>query len=537
MWSPQSGPRIFVGLVLLCGGACAPPDKPSHNTELLDYEGGQACTQAGGALVFARASHVTKHELTEVVLPDLAREEGVELVSPEVEVWGCDTSRGGSLIEDTDVRLCTPAHTVRGDKRGCFTSHSAPFDHTTQDDGFAEVNTYYHAQRVSRFFGRLGHAGLPATIPLVVNFQINTIQIWHPLNNAFYAGPGLGLPGIFTDLDRGAGMLVFGQGDKIDFSYDSTVVFHEYGHAVMGPERFVHPRTDGYGLDHLPTSLHEGMADLFTALLEGEPVVGPYALGHLYRLDFRRDLSFAFKCPDHIEGEPHADGQVPASALWAARGALGGNEATGKIVLNAVLSLGGDSGYDAFATALELITQRDSGALAAAELRSTLDAHGVRNCRRTAPLRSFMAVDGHAPLWVPGTLQAGLPAFDGGVPAPLQYEAQKAPEGQGIQIDFALQCVDLLGADTSSRIEVAWRKGNPVGYSYTPAAQRSADGVLRTAPSGDGYLAHRVEIHGPCVSQPLFFQVVNTGPYDAYIVAMTVRHVPSDGRTTPGCGS
>ena len=82
------------------------------------------------------------------------------------------------------------------------------------------------------------------------------------------------------------GQIIFGQGEATDFTYDTSVTFHEYTHAVIdGTSGYLNTCiADQYGSDCTQGGLNEGSADYFSSTLRGDPAIGPYALAVSPRL-------------------------------------------------------------------------------------------------------------------------------------------------------------------------------------------------------------------------------------------------------------
>ena len=106
----------------------------------------------------------------------------------------------------------------------------------------------------------------------------------------------------------------------MDPAYDATVIYHEYTHAALGADRLWGTPRDLYGLNPTPHALNEGLADYLPCSFVDNMKMGTYALGSL---GAARDLTRVFKCPDHIVGEPHQDGEVASTVLWAMREIVG----------------------------------------------------------------------------------------------------------------------------------------------------------------------------------------------------------------------
>jgi hypothetical protein len=167
-------------------------------------------------------------------------------------------------------------------------------------DPFAEVQVYFHVDRMAawldeRFGLQFGYA-----LQSTVNF---------PMANAFYG-----------DFDGdGEPDLSFGhvEDEGVDFGYDADVVYHELGHAVIDALAPDLPtvQADAFGMEWVSGSVHEGAADIWSMLLTLDPLTGEYAGSAFDRLAIR-DLQADRRCPDDLQGEVHADGQILGSFGW-----------------------------------------------------------------------------------------------------------------------------------------------------------------------------------------------------------------------------
>ncbi len=172
------------------------------------------------------------------------------------------------------------------------------------DDPFAEVHMFHHLDLIARWFEDrfgfrtdFGPAG--RAVEGIVNFGYA---------NAFFGdGDGDGIPEVS-----------FGQSGAADFAYDADVVYHEFTHAVFG--QIVETgfgRFDEWGRDVGAGGLNEGTADLFAMILTGDPLIGEYAAGNLWNgPEAIRDLEDDRRCPDHVYGETHHDGEIWGSFGW-----------------------------------------------------------------------------------------------------------------------------------------------------------------------------------------------------------------------------
>lgn len=166
------------------------------------------------------------------------------------------------------------------------------------EDPFAEVQMYYHVDKVGQHFEDAHGFRHREPLEAIVNFEFQ---------NAF-----------FGDADGdGTAEIAFGQFGETDFAYDGDVVYHEFVHSVFnsvtGSGFF---EADEYGIDFAPSALNEGTADLFSMVLSNDPELGEYA-GKGFGLGGPiRDLEEDRRCPHNLYGQQHRDGQIWASMGW-----------------------------------------------------------------------------------------------------------------------------------------------------------------------------------------------------------------------------
>ncbi len=225
-------------------------------------------------------------------------------------------------------------------------------------------------------------------------------------------------------------MLLFGQGETIDFAYDPTVIYHEYTHGVVSSLGVLEGalRADPYGLDAAPAAINEAVADYFAmALTGGDGCVGPIA-GGLVGRPCLRDLNQMARCPDVLMGEEHEDSLPISTSLWAAR--QGYAAADQPVFDQAVFATLGRLGPDpSFAlvssTVLEEIGARGldgSPAVAAFEAANVLD------CERVRPL--VLGIES-VPQLVYGTEDLGDYAL---VPGFVQHQLGVTTENQLVRL-------------------------------------------------------------------------------------------------------
>ena len=247
-----------------------------------------------------------------------------------------------------------------------------PADLTDPTDAFAQVNLFYHLTRGRDFFRdtlNVDSSGPTWKVVAAANLQ----QSGQPMDNAFFSPMGLGAPWSAPNF------IGIGQG-SVDFSYDSDVFIHEFGHyvshnAVGYNEGQV--ATSEWGLSPWGGAIDEGISDYFACTVNGDSTLGEASLANL---GGARDLTDTSKvCPDDVFGEVHADGEMIGSLSWSIREALGA-EATDQLVWGAVSLLTSTTSLGDYATAIQTTAQMLEGTLLTAG-RSRHHRHSHRGAR------------------------------------------------------------------------------------------------------------------------------------------------------------
>jgi len=220
---------------------------------------------------------------------------------------------GGLLGEYAQVRSCTD---WEGDDNNCATKETHAEadsngdylyepDPLSYEDPFAEVQMYYHLDRISRWF--LDEFSFVHNFGIIQGRSIEAI-VNFDYNNAFWGD---------ADGDN-IGEVAFGQTASYDYAYDADVIYHEFGHSVFG--RIVNPGfigADSYGVEWATGGLNEGTADLFSLVLTNDPSLGEYAAGGFsLGTSAIRDLEEDRHCPTDLFGESHRDGEIWGSLGW-----------------------------------------------------------------------------------------------------------------------------------------------------------------------------------------------------------------------------
>ncbi|MBT6179650.1 MAG: hypothetical protein HOI23_20590, partial [Deltaproteobacteria bacterium] len=228
----------------------------------------------------------------------------------------------------------------------------APFE--AFRDGFAEVQLYHHVNEATEWFHALGHPNQGRPIDTMCNvsmpgqelmscgtegmtaadatdhdtgvevitgcleeIEANNENGFGGFDNAFFMGGGS-----FTDiLGYDEGGLFMGQGTQGDFAYDADVLYHEFGHAIVGQIGALQSGNllDSTGVNDSPGALNEAYADYFSSSITGDPVVGGYIGNILTGGNGIRTMDHDEVCPNYWIGEVHDDAHGWAAALWDAR--------------------------------------------------------------------------------------------------------------------------------------------------------------------------------------------------------------------------
>ncbi len=372
---------------------------------------------------------------------------------------------GPSTIE---IVSCVPEQKVRPGADGTYL-HVVPPATPAEDDGqFAEVMMYHHMQVIHDYFRDvfgLTQRDHPLEALTNVATWFDECDAWTGVVNAAYV-PKQGLSYFVEGLDvsnlRGDAIIFSGTADR-NFSFDASVIYHEYTHAMVGATRLQGTFVDEQGLNSLPGALNEAYADYFAATQTGEPTVGLYALNDLAVSDFcgfteedaaienyARDLRAERRCPDDLVSEVHADSEIFSSALWAMRQELGAQVAD-TIVLYAALELTDKSDFDA---AAELTVQGAGdlyGPETGAKVEAIFTARNLLECDRVMPIDRVgqrgiqLRVEGTRafepnpfPGYVPGYVQYGVTVPAGTTRAIISLDATAggfSTNGQPLEVD------------------------------------------------------------------------------------------------------
>ncbi len=478
---------------------------------------------------------VTDMEVTsQVPLMYLTDPEG-KLTGQYAQVFNCLQEAGGAAMKRSGFtigNLCVEAQTVVPGADGSYLQYDPPADTGEAGDPFAELMMYYHVNQIHDYFAdQLGlHALDDKPLYALVNVSFNSKfggGGWQGFPNAAFmpkeAFAQFGLP------QRDEGAIVFGQYQKTDFSYDASVIYHEYTHAIVGTTRLVGVLLDTYGLDNLTGAMNEGFADYFSCSLRDEPAIGPYALTFAGE-HLQRDLSKPRKCPDDLTSEVHADGKIVGSALWALRVALG-RDAIDPVILAALQQFSLQTNLD---MAAKLILKEAKLQIPdqAKKVEKILNDHGMVGCVRAKQWQDwfFQNSEDKLPLSVEAkesATQGSFMKFPDGVPGYMQHYIDVPADAVAVQVAWKAQSEGGFGA-SPAKLNLAIKTGKPVILGILDGGNVSADAKLTVKADPSHPSGQLVTLTGACI-QPgkrLYMMLLNQGGR-ASITETTVKFLKS----------
>ena len=214
------------------------------------------------------------------------------------------------------------------------------------EDGFEDVNAYFHLHRNQEWVQSLGYRGTRAIAPYAVPVDAHASA---GEDNSFFVPSGT---------QAGRGTLFFGDGGTDD-AEDADILVHEYAHALM---EWIAPGTFGGGFGSEARALSEGTADYwtFSAHVDARRASGrdPYCIADwdarcwldassercgypansdcLRRVDSTRTMA-DFE-PNDQSGAEHRNGAIWSSALRELRDQIP-REVMDTIVLESIFGL------------------------------------------------------------------------------------------------------------------------------------------------------------------------------------------------------
>jgi Zn-dependent metalloprotease len=427
-------------------------------------------------------------------------------VPVEVELAGIDVDEAGHTLDGARIRSfncqidapaedeiqpwwsegkCYAVHRVVSDENGDFyvplPNVILPQDNAEDDDLYAELSMYYHAEK---FIDRMAEFGVDAfkceLSTMLANYRTTELSPsypdldYTPLNNAYWTNT--------CDPEKGPTM-IFGQGSAVDFGYDGDVVYHELGHGMVSlltPEGLGARRMRPDGLLADAGGINEAVADYFSVILANEPLLGDYVArfwpGYGSAI---RSAENTKKCPDNTIGQVHNDGEPFMAAMWAARKRIG-RDKVDPIVFELLPRLPGDADLEtASNTVLDIAEEaRDRGEWTDADLDQLIRAFDARNlydCERV--LVDAEEVAGGHSMYLRARAAAVTPFY----PGPMQLRHVVTEGTDNVVIRFSAARNADAPADNPSGITVLVKRADePIRFEYTlTAVDKNPDGSTK----------------------------------------------------------
>ena len=374
-------------------------------------------------------------------------------------------SSSDSCLDGTWVRATLPG----GDVCQAGRNFSAV---TRADDRFEALMAYFHVDREQSYIQGLGFTN-------VMNRQIRVNADAYNDDN--------------SDYDPATKQISLGYGG-VDDGEDAEVIYHEYGHAVQDDQ------VPGYGTTAQSGAMGEGFGDYLSAAMAATYAPNPSMAaciaewdsisyssdGCLRRVDTNlgaNQLGPGTSC----NAEVHCYGQAWSSALWTARGAIGGTTMDRLVIQAQFLMTPGVSFLEA---SLDLVAADGQlyGGAHADYLRTLLPARALASAER---LDDFPAIA--RPIAIGQTI-AGQQLGSGDA-----HDVYALPlrAGQGVQVqtqgtgDPSLQALDASASSTSGPVLAASRTpGANETLSFVPPR----DGVYFVDVSAAGTAGYSVGV-------------------------------------------
>ena len=341
--------------------------------------------------------------------------------------------------------------------------YDPPLDPLDITDGFAQVNLFFHLTNMRAFYTNLGIDQTASSWKLTA--VANAEDDHQPLDNAFYSGQGQDGPFASPNL------IAIGQGSISDFSYDSDVFKHEFGHYVTANTvnyNLGDFHNDSFGLSPFSGAIDEGIADYFACSANADPILGEASLGPL---GAERDLSDATKtCPSSMVGESHADGEIIGSLGWTIRTALGADKADA-IMWGAITTLTpgasfGDFGRGLTTSVQSMVTAGTATQADADQVAGFIADRGLDHCDPVVPIEGTATESTFAfglDLLSQFTGQSCEDLASGGIALPGLFNFSRDTATTDSGVTFHVQGLPTDGAGDVV-LKAFVRKGQHVGF-------------------------------------------------------------------------
>jgi MYXO-CTERM domain-containing protein len=450
------------------------------------------------------------------------------------------------------VHVCEMQQNAEADATtGDYTQYEIE-DQTAGGDPYAEISIFYHVSKAYEFFKgfeptfELESTSKPLFLisNLMLPAGISTFDLTsmadpdlplEPFDNAFSLGwePALGEAVSLLWPEITGGGLAFGQGAKVDWAYDGDVVYHEFTHAVVGATLGLVGwwHVDEQGASASPAAMNEALADYFSSVITGDPVMGEYVGQADEETELRR-LDNSNTCPSHLAGEEHFDSEFFSAALWAARSSLASEPdkfAFDRAIFTALnTAASGDLAFEELADLLVAGVGASSlGQTAADSLESEFSSRGVLpSCERTlrfegdniyskfvdfgesfiAPGKNLFAA-GSTLDFAPSTFQIEVPIPTGA--AVIDASFKKLPLSGG----FSLPTLGDTPFDPAYIVSF----DAPISFDWSAKTNNASEPVAAEV-SGSRLQA---SFDVPDGAQTAYFMLVNRGDDNGYVTSFS----------------
>ena len=476
------------------------------------------------ANVYKVSPTVDKKKTSKVKLTNITDATG-KLIGKWTNVYNCmPDDKGKQVTINIGIGpisgiICTLKRTALPGKDGSYLQIKPPAKDIVGNDAFAEIMMYHHVNSFhDHLVSSFGLKHLNKSLQSVVNLQGKVFGSWMGLPNAMFMPKEsqqlLKQWGI--DMFKDEDVIAFGFNNimptmgQVNFAYDASVIYHEYVHYSIGKALWM-PAKDKYGLDPTPKGLNEALADYFPSSYLNNPMLGAYALGSSAR-DLTRDL----RCPGHIVGEEHRDGEVASGALWAARKLLTAKVAD-KAYWNAIITFQPTTNFDTAAKAfLDELKKANVPAATLDTVKKLWETRGFLGCVRLVTHKDYSGSATLGPGY--GGSSTSPSDFASGVPGYMQYKLEIKDTTKEITIEYVPMSGGMLGGGGAlGDASVALKSGDkPILWDYTTGkAKNDALMTLKGAQVKDtngNPTGYKLVLSGDCVKKGyVVYQFINHG--------------------------
>jgi hypothetical protein len=316
------------------------------------------------------------------------------------------------------------------------------------------------------------------------------------------------LPDYRLDVDT---LMIF-QGNRADFGYDATVLWHEFGHGTIyatAALEFGVLALDSRSANDEGGALHEGFADFISGAFGNDAVMGPYVgsrIGGGAQVpgapvdNYLRNLDNNYSCPQVLWGEVHQDSQHVSAALWKARrDFFQGTDSGRTFDASFYAALVAMAPTVDFTQIAAIITAHVKDAFtptiadAESKMNSLWAAKGVTGCVKTIDMTNL---GNTRPMYGIGQ-RSGAGITNGVLPGPYQMKF-KTPNGAK-SVSFSGQAGGgVPGFGGTPDVRILAKSGGPITFTKSGGTLNNDSDKSATAAASGSTLTAKVDIDVPC---------------------------------------